>query len=101
MLGMDQIFMALIMIMGVIMIITNKPLLLRKEKYTEESLKKYPRPAGIMIFLLGACALGTVYSLRLLGEDKINGWIVVALLVATALCIVGNIIIVVKVLVKK
>ena len=54
-----------------------------------------------MIFLLGACALGTVYSLRLLGEDKINGWIVVALLVATALCIVGNIIIVVKVLVKK
>lgn len=97
----DLVFIGLITFMGLLMVITNKPYFIGTEKYTEESLKKYPRPAGTAMILFGVFIFATLYSIRLLGEDKISGWVAVACLVAAVISIIALIIIRKKTLVKR
>ncbi|MDC7290523.1 hypothetical protein NXH76_22295 [Blautia schinkii] len=97
----DYIFLGLITLCGVIMLITNKPLFVSAGKYTEESLKKYSRPAGITTILMGAFGLAFLYTLRLFFNEKISGWITLACLAAVIISIISNIVIIKKTLVKK
>lgn len=43
----DYIILVLIALSGVFMVVTNNLLFIGTDKYTEESLKRYARPAGI------------------------------------------------------
>lgn len=52
----DYIILVLIALSGVFMVVTNKPLFIGTDKYTEESLKRYARPAGIATMFLGDSA---------------------------------------------
>lgn len=97
----DYIIMGLIALSGVIMVITNKPLFIGTGKYTEESLKKYSRPAGITTILLGASGLAFLYTMRLFFDEKISGWITLACLAVVIISIISNIVIIKKTLVKK
>lgn len=97
----DLVFIGVITFMGVLMVITNKSFFIGTEKYTEESLKRYPRPAGAAMVLFGVFMFAALYSIRLLGEDKISGWVVVVCLAAAVISIIALIIIKKKTLVKK
>lgn len=97
----DYIIMVLIALSGVLMVITNKPLFIGTDKYTKESLKKYPRPAGISTILFGGFGWAFLYTLRLFFEEKISGWITLTFLVLTVAAIIANIVITKKILEKK
>lgn len=97
----DYIFMGLIVLMGLIMVITNKPMFIGTDKYTEDSLKKYPRPAGIVTMLMGASGCLFLYTMRLFFDGKISGWITIECLALTIIAIIANIVVNKKILVKK
>lgn len=97
----DYIAMGVIALTGVLMIITNKPLFVGAEKYTAESIKKYPRPAGVVTFLMGVFGIVFLYTLRLFFVEKISGWVPLLFLVAIIASIIANVVVNKKILVKK
>ena len=97
----DYIIMSLTILYGVIMIISNKPLFFGGEKYTEESLKRYPRPAGVWSIIFGGFGLGFLYSIRLFGAEKISGWVPLGCVAGMIIGIIGTIVVTKKTLVKK
>lgn len=97
----DYIAMAMIAVMGIIMIITNKPFLVRVENYTKESLAKYVRPAGLTYVLIGVFGFGFLYTLRLFFNEKISGWVTLACLALVIIIVIVNLVVIRKILVRK
>lgn len=97
----DFIVMGLIALIGVLMIITNNPLFIGTGKYTEESLKRYPRPAGLANIIFGLSGIAFLYTLRLFFNEKISGWIPLACFIVLFICIIVTIVINKKILVKR
>lgn len=97
----DYIILVLIALSGVFMVVTNKPLFIGTDKYTEESLKRYARPTGIATMFLGGFGWAFLYTMRLFFKEKISGWIVVSFLALTVIATIANIVITKKTLEKK
>lgn len=97
----DYIILIFFVILGVIMIITNKPMFYGTSRYTEESLKKYPRPAGLANIIFGLSGIAFFYTLRLFFQERISGWLTLACLVVFIGSIITTIIITKKTLIKK
>lgn len=97
----DYIILIVIALSGIIMIVTNKPMFYGTERYTEESLKRYPKPAGLANIIFGLSGIAFFYTLRLFFQEKISGWITLACFAVFLGSIIATIIITKKLLKKK
>ena len=95
------ILMGAIILSGLIMLITNKPLFLGTWQYTEESLKKFPRPAGLLTVLFAGFGMAGTYTMNLFFDQKLNGWVCVIFYILTIIFIIAYFIVTRKILVKK
>lgn len=99
--NLDYFFFGFIILWGLLKIILNKPLLAGMERYTEESVKRYSRPSGIVTVVMGASGMLFLYTVHEFFAERMSGVIVLFTFALFAAGIVASVLIRKKILVKR
>lgn len=99
--GAEYVAGAVLVLWGLLEIVTNKPLRRGAQSYTEESLRRYARPSGVMIMIMGVTFFAFLYTLRKFFDEKMSGVVVIICLVLMILSMIGHVVVGKKILVKK